>query len=140
MRRQSTIRILYIHPEFRIRFILFLLKGVCPCTASTASISTTFDYFNRSASFGNSKAHQILGLIHSMGLLSQPQSEVLSLLHYHFAASGGQSQAAMALGFRYLHGVGVSKNCSRVLILLGEFYFIQNILLLFRDTKQSKVF
>ena len=84
-------------------------------TASTASISTTFDYFNRSASFGNSKAHQILGLIHSMGLLSQPQSEVLSLLHYHFAASGGQSQAAMALGFRYLHGVGVSKNCSRAI-------------------------
>ena len=74
-----------------------------------------FEFFNRSAHEGNSEAHHMLGLIYSMGLFNIPSDEVASILHYHYAAAGGHAQSAMAIGFRHLHGVGVSKDCHRAI-------------------------
>lgn len=75
-----------------------------------------FDLFNRSAHLGNPDAHRILGTLYSTGLLGVRVDDVRALLHFRFAAMGENIGAAMSMGFRHLHGVGVTKNCSAAAI------------------------
>ena len=72
-----------------------------------------FDMLNRSAALGSRDAHQMMGTLYSTGLLGAPVDSVLSLLHFRFAAMGGNIAAVMSMGFRHLHGVGAAKNCSK---------------------------
>ena len=85
-------------------------------TIATSTPTQVFDYFNRSAHEGTSEAHRVLGMVYSLGLLGIDKDEVASLLHYHYAAASGHTQAAMAMGFRHLHGIGVTKSCARAVL------------------------
>ena len=44
--------------------------------------------------------------------------QALAVLHYHFAAVGGDYMAQLAMGFRHMHGANVPKNCQAAV----EFY------------------
>jgi TPR repeat protein len=73
-------------------------------------------YLNESANAGNPEAHRMLGMIHSIGLLDVASNPSVSLLHYHQAASAGDMEAAMAMGFRHHHGVGVANDCDAAVV------------------------
>ena len=75
------------------------------------------------ASIGEAEFQADLGTMYSLGLepvapnqhdflfiLREPKMD-LAMLHYYFASKGKDPVARMALGFRYLHGLGVEKNC-----------------------------
>jgi len=44
--------------------------------------------------------------------------QALAVLHYHFAAVGGDYMAQLAMGVRHMHGANVPKNCQAAV----EFY------------------
>ena len=75
------------------------------------------------AKIGDSEFQADLGTMYSLGLepvapnqqdllfiLKEPNMD-LAMLHYYFASKGNDPVARMALGFRYLHGLGVEKSC-----------------------------
>ena len=70
-----------------------------------------FDLFNRSA---NRQPRRAPNFGHALfhGALGVPVDDVRALLHFRFAAMGENIGAAMSMGFRHLHGIGVTKNCS----------------------------
>lgn len=48
-------------------------------------------------------------------ILKEPNVD-LAMLHYYFAAKGDDPVAKMALGFRFLHGLGVEKSCETAVL------------------------
>ena len=69
--------------------------------------------YNESARLGNATAQFRFAVItnaHSP-CTQRKAAEVLWLLH--FAATGGHRGAQLAVGYRYLHGVGVEQSCER---------------------------
>lgn len=75
------------------------------------------------ADIGSPEFQADLGIMYSLGLepvapnaydllfiLKEPKTD-LAILNYYFASKGKDPIARMALGFRYLHGLGVEKNC-----------------------------
>jgi SEL1 protein len=75
------------------------------------------------AKIGNQEFQADLATMYSLGLepvapnqsnllfiLKKPNMD-LAMLHYYFAAKGDDPVAKMALGFRFLHGLGVEKSC-----------------------------
>lgn len=70
------------------------------------------EFYAEAAEMGNPASQGALGIMHAAGLGGRDLSEPLAILHYHFAAKGGDAKARMALGFRYLYGLGVPKSCA----------------------------
>lgn len=55
-------------------------------------------------------ANFFLGAAYASGLLGKEQDQTLALLHYKRAFQSGSTQSAMALGNKYLYGIGVERN------------------------------
>lgn len=56
-----------------------------------------------------------MGFFYSTGLDGEAASQPMALLHYMFAALGGNTYAQMALGYRYLYGINVENKCEQAL-------------------------
>ncbi|KAL6764024.1 hypothetical protein V8C86DRAFT_2480771 [Haematococcus lacustris] len=81
------------------------------------------ELFRRAAALGEPEAQGQMAMRYALGLQYQDSwdeagivqfgepDEDAALLHYFFAASGGDALARMALGYRHLHGLGVPKSC-----------------------------
>lgn len=70
----------------------------------------------RAAEGGQADAHALLGVLHASGLADRhgvQKSHERALSHWEVAALAGNVYASSALGFRYMYGIGVSKNCQQ---------------------------
>jgi len=66
------------------------------------------------ANEGNAKAQAIIGMFHGSGFFVE-HSQSRAVLNLKFAALGNDNEAKMALGNKYLHGLGVRKSCPNAL-------------------------
>jgi SEL1 protein len=75
-----------------------------------------FDYYEELASKGNATAQQMVGFIYATGIGNVVQRDQAKALLYHtFAALGGDTEAEMTLGYRYLLGIGTDEKCEDAL-------------------------
>eukprot|EP01135_Chromosphaera_perkinsii_P000357 Nk52_evm4s78 gene=Nk52_evmTU4s78 len=71
------------------------------------------------ASRGNPTGQFFLGFMSAAGI-GMNSSQAKALLYYTFASHGHDKFAKMALGFRYVYGVGVARNCEKGALLYSE--------------------
>ncbi|KAH8828214.1 hypothetical protein DL96DRAFT_1797951 [Flagelloscypha sp. PMI_526] len=65
---------------------------------------------------GNASSQALLAFFHSTGYGGiVPINHALAQLYYTFAANGGHKGAQMALGYRYLSGIGTLESCESAL-------------------------
>eukprot|EP00941_MAST-03F_sp_MAST-3F-sp1_P005407 g5407.t1 len=69
------------------------------------------DFYQKSADLGNLSA-----MFSIASKYSERQEYVKAIAQYHVAAMSGHQASQMALGYRYLYGVGVPKDCSQAVI------------------------
>jgi len=60
---------------------------------------------------GNPQAQQKIGFIYSIGLGSVKRDQAKALLYLSFAAMNNDISSQMAIGYRYLFGIGTERNC-----------------------------
>ncbi|KAI9005615.1 hypothetical protein DFJ74DRAFT_596136, partial [Hyaloraphidium curvatum] len=60
---------------------------------------------------GNATAQGMLGFMYATGFGAPKQNQAKAMLYYTFAALGQDPSSEMALGYRYLAGIGTQKNC-----------------------------
>ncbi|KAJ9467581.1 hypothetical protein DIPPA_64282 [Diplonema papillatum] len=82
-----------------------------PTDEAERNITLAVELFNKSAAEGHAGAQFMMGLVYTLGL-GLPSSEILAILHFTFAAMGGNPQAALALAYRHTYGYGVPKSCT----------------------------
>lgn len=61
----------------------------------------------------NLTALENLAFLHSSGLQGTDTDQGLAVMYHSVAAAQGSMRSQMALGYRYLNGIGVSPNCSK---------------------------
>ena len=65
---------------------------------------------------GNATSQAILGFFYATGYDNVvPIDQAKSLLHYTFAAHGGDQGAQMTMAYRYWAGIGVNDDCQKAL-------------------------
>ena len=94
----------------------------------TADPAIAHDLFKRAAELGDPDAQADMAVRYALGLqpTSHTKGQLLyelgspdisaALLHYFFAASGNDSFAQMALGYRHMYGVDVPQSCQAGLL------------------------
>jgi TPR repeat protein len=101
--------------ESPISEALFELAEVLEGMHSNASaMSEGFAYLSRAASMGHVMAQHRLASAFATGLFGAgliPMNAGKALMLEYMAALGGSPEAAMGMGNRYLHGIGVPENC-----------------------------
>ncbi|KAI1378827.1 HCP-like protein [Hypoxylon crocopeplum] len=76
------------------------------------NFKTAFDHYYRLASYGNSSAQHMVGLIYATGLGDAVERDQAKALLYHtFAADAGETRSEMTVAARHLSGIGVPKSC-----------------------------
>eukprot|EP00938_MAST-03A_sp_MAST-3A-sp1_P006573 g6573.t1 len=71
-----------------------------------------------------------MGTLHSTAGLGVTVDPVIALSNYHVAAMNGHKGAQRALGYRYLYGIGVPKNCT---LALTYYELVANAVMRERD-------
>ncbi|XP_004363784.2 Sel1l protein [Capsaspora owczarzaki ATCC 30864] len=94
------------------------LFGHPQVTVLEHNVPKAVEMYKALAEQGDAEGHFGLGFLHSIGVGGITASQAVALVHYTFAALGGNPQAQMALGFRYMFGVGVEASCETAV----EFY------------------
>jgi len=62
-------------------------------------------------STGNASSQFRMGTLYATGALGVKRDPTKAILHYYFAALGGDTAAQMAMGFRHSNGAGVPRSC-----------------------------
>ncbi|KAI1137252.1 HCP-like protein [Hypoxylon sp. FL0543] len=76
------------------------------------NFKTAFDHYYRLASYGNSSAQYMVGLMYSTGVGDAVERDQAKALLYHtFAADAGHTRSEMTVAARHLSGIGVPKSC-----------------------------
>lgn len=76
------------------------------------NFKTAFDHYYRLASYGNSSAQHMVGLMYATGLGDAVERDQAKALLYHtFAADAGHTRSEMTVAARHLSGIGVPKSC-----------------------------
>ncbi|KAI1392913.1 HCP-like protein [Hypoxylon trugodes] len=76
------------------------------------NFKTAFDHYYRLASYGNSSAQYMVGLMYATGLGDAVERDQAKALLYHtFAADAGHTRSEMTVAARHLSGIGVPKSC-----------------------------
>nr|AIG55923.1 secreted protein [Achlya hypogyna] len=68
-------------------------------------------FFKQSAALGRPHAQHMLAALTAIGIGSPP-AVASAVIYDHFAALGGDSRAAQALGYRALYGLGSPRSCA----------------------------
>ncbi|CAJ0939634.1 unnamed protein product, partial [Mesorhabditis belari] len=79
------------------------------------SIDESKRLFEELAQTGSPDAQLGLGFMHATAVGMTKSDQAKALIYYTFAALGGQPLAQMAVGYRYLYGIGVPQNCEQAL-------------------------
>lgn len=79
------------------------------------SIDEAREIFEKLAKTGSPDANLGLGFIYSTGLGLEKPDTARGLLHYTFAALGGNPLAQMAIAYRHYAGINVAENCDAAL-------------------------
>ncbi|KAI4865314.1 HCP-like protein [Hypoxylon rubiginosum] len=76
------------------------------------NFKAAFDHYYRLASYGNSSAQHMVGLMYATGLGDAVERDQAKALLYHtFAADAGHTRSEMTVAARHLSGIGVPKSC-----------------------------
>ncbi|KAH7018370.1 ER membrane protein [Microdochium trichocladiopsis] len=76
------------------------------------NFEVAFEHYARLASFGNSSAQYMVGLMYATGLGDVVERDQAKALLYHrFAAEDQHTRSEMTMAARYHNGIGVPKNC-----------------------------
>ncbi|OTB05698.1 hypothetical protein M426DRAFT_319687 [Hypoxylon sp. CI-4A] len=76
------------------------------------NFKTAFDHYYRLASYGNSSAQYMVGLMYATGLGDAVErDQAKALLYYTFAADAGHTKSEMTVAARHLSGIGAPKSC-----------------------------
>ncbi|KAL7620222.1 ERAD-associated protein [Parahypoxylon ruwenzoriense] len=76
------------------------------------NFKAAFDHYYRLASYGNSSAQHMVGLMYATGLGDAVERDQAKALLYHtFAADAGETKSEMTVAARHLSGIGVPKSC-----------------------------
>ncbi|KAI0384280.1 HCP-like protein [Hypomontagnella monticulosa] len=76
------------------------------------NFKTAFDHYYRLASYGNSSAQYMVGLMYATGLGDAVERDQAKALLYHtFAANAGHTRSEMTVAARHMSGIGVPKSC-----------------------------
>ncbi|XP_018328146.1 protein sel-1 homolog 1 isoform X2 [Agrilus planipennis] len=78
------------------------------------NIDAARDIFTELTKTGHPEGHMGLGFLYATGL-SVNVSQARALVHYTFAAVGGNTWAQMVMGYRYWSGVTVAPSCEKAL-------------------------
>jgi hypothetical protein len=73
-----------------------------------------FEFLIRAAELGNADAQHRLSIAYATGIYGRmlvPMDPSRSLFLEYMAALGGHFEANMGMGYRYLHGLGVTSSC-----------------------------
>ena len=92
--------------------------------------SRALSHYNLSARLGNKDALFTMGTLHSTAGLGGTVDPGIALSNYHVAAMNGHKGAQRALGYRYLYGIGVPKNCT---LALTYYELVANAVMRERD-------
>eukprot|EP01138_Halocafeteria_seosinensis_P009392 gb/GECG01009597.1/.p1 GENE.gb/GECG01009597.1/~~gb/GECG01009597.1/.p1 ORF type:complete len:1023 (+),score=120.37 gb/GECG01009597.1/:1-3069(+) len=84
-----------------------------------ADVRCAVRLYNESSLCGNETGQYVVGVLSSHGLFGFPKSEATAILHYHFAALGGNHAAQGALGYRHQMGIYVPTKCSSAALYLS---------------------
>ncbi|XP_055330072.1 protein sel-1 homolog 1-like [Paramacrobiotus metropolitanus] len=79
------------------------------------NISGAWEFFENLKEKAHPLGQMGAAFLHSTGIGGDTPSQALALLHYMFAALGGNTFAQMALGYRYLYGSNVESKCEQAL-------------------------
>ena len=77
-------------------------------------MSEGFGYLIRAANSGHVKSQHKLSVAYATGVFGAalvPMDASKAILLEYMSALGGSPEAAMGMGYRYLHGIGVPENC-----------------------------
>ena len=77
-------------------------------------------WYSKAASLGNASAQFTMGVLHRHGLFGVPADEALGMLYLYWAATGGSSEAALALGHHHATGEGVPNSCASAVAYLVQ--------------------
>ncbi len=86
-------------------------------------ISTAVRYLRMAANVGHADAYAFLGMLYSTGMAERhgvEKNTAKALLYWKFAAHGGNTYAATALGYRYHAGIDVTPDCNTA----ARYYFV----------------
>lgn len=86
-------------------------------------MSSAFDRYQKLAdSRGTAQAQFMLGFYHAIGDLTDraPRDQAKAYIYFSFAAGTRNIHANMALGYRYMAGIGVEKSCHQALMYYRE--------------------
>lgn len=84
-----------------------------------SAVHESFDYLFRAAAMGNTDAQHRLSAAYATGIYGGalvPVDAGRSLVLEYMAALGGNPEACMGMGYRYLHGIGVPESCEKAQI------------------------
>ena len=102
---------------------LYELSDVLEKTASrsrnASAVSESFDYLFRAAALGNTEAQHRLSAAYATGIYGGalvPVDAGRSLVLEYMSALGGNPEANMGMGYRYMHGIGVPESCDKAQI------------------------
>jgi len=73
------------------------------------------EYYERAADEGEPNAQHALGVLFSTGF-GVERNPPLAATYLHFASEGGSIGAQLAMGYRYLLGIGAPKQCFKSLL------------------------
>ena len=106
---------------------LSLLYLYDPEESSVSKIQSSLFYLLQSADWGNSDAMRVLASSYATGIYAghslMPMDATRSVILDFMASLSGNPEANMAMGYRYLRGIGVKENCE---IALKHYEFAAN--------------
>lgn len=90
-----------------------------PEESSLSKIELSLYYLFKSADWGNSDAMRLLASSYATGIYAgqslMPMDATRSIILDFMASLSGNPEANMAMGYRYLRGIGVKENCEMAL-------------------------
>jgi TPR repeat protein len=84
-------------------------------------LDRAFGYYKNAAELGLASAQSVLSFAYATGSFNVEKDEASSILNAYFAGLDGDALAAMTLGYRHLHGLGVPKRFVRIVVLVIGF-------------------
>eukprot|EP00474_Spongospora_subterranea_P010267 CRZ10725.1 hypothetical protein [Spongospora subterranea] len=92
---------------------MYLTGEIRSSSVPGADYKSAIEFLEKGAASGDASCHKSLGFLYSTGFGFNGTADMpKSLLHYFMGAQSGEcKECSMTIGYRYLNGYGVPKNC-----------------------------
>ena len=73
--------------------------------------SAAVKFYSQAAALGDETAQFRMATLHAVGDLGVKKDSAKAILYYYFSSLNGHTGSLLALGYRYIYGLDVPKNC-----------------------------